>query len=384
MPSDMPDPWHVPFQRNWRAPEHWRDEMRRDPAAVRRALEGLGRLLPDQVVFGRDWSGHQAAADYILLRERWRLLEVGAMVANLSSLGDYRERFLDPAKYHAACAELRVGLMLQRSGFEVTRDPVNTGRRARETRSGPDWCARSADRAFGVEVKCPGDSDSAIGRIGFGVHVVETAMRLLPSDKPIRLAFNPATVASATAGRWFDKARAETLVLDALAEAETDGTSATELGAVAPGTPGFSPEIRPIPLDHEAETRRLRDTVHDAALQAHEFGEPGLVVLDSSLDRNLMRCCREIADLTREDWASELAAVLLVAPTCPGVAVTFVVGPRFDVLASASLPGLRRCTGEHLHVDTFGRPSPVCDLDTRFENYPPFCFAGQGHCASHL
>jgi hypothetical protein len=230
---------------------------------------------------------------------------------------------------------------------------------------------------FGVEVKCPNESDLMIGRSSFVTHMSFAAMNLLRGQH-INLTLDPDAVAGGVRGRWANLPLAERLVLEALVEAEPTGDGKTALGAIAPATPGYSSMIGPIPSDEQHEAERLRCLLEEAADQLRGWS-PGIVILDSSVDPWVMRRCCQAAELMGERWASELAAVMLVADTHPGFVVTMVPGPKFDEFTSARIRGPRACSKGHLHVDTFGRAERSCSLDDKFQDYPALCVPGVGH-----
>jgi hypothetical protein len=370
--------WFVPFAGNWRDPRRWPNEMRRSPRGVAGALQGIGYGLPDKVVFGRDWSGHQLPADLSFRRERWRVLETGAMLSLLwPALEDYTHRLTKA--YLEACAELRNGLLFLNLGFRLVRDPVNALARRRGSNApltGPDWLALRNRHVFGVEVICPKESDEAIGRLMLLTHATRTAMDLL-QGRNVNVAFDPSAVRDLTDRRWFNASRTDNLVLDAIVEAREDRSTSTALSTIAPAPPGFGTMIGPIPGDEERETERLRGQLVDKAGQLGKLPHPGIVVVDTSQNPNLMGGCCAISEMIRdgwEDWAANLACVVLVASTWPGFALTIVIGPRYDAFAATPLPGLRVCQRGHLHVDAFGKSPQDCQLD-RYDNFAAFCGA---------
>jgi hypothetical protein len=376
--AEKEDFWFVPFAGNWRDPRRWPNEMHRSPRGVSRALQGIGYGLPDKVIFGRNWSGHQLPADLSLRRERWRVLETGAMLSMLwPTLEDYTSRLTE--RYLETCAELRSGILFLNLGFRVVRDPVNAltkgpGNDSPDT--GPDWLVFRDRHAFGVEVICPKESDEAIGRLMFLAHATRTAMDLL-EGRNVNITFDPLVVRGLTDRRWFNASRTDSLVLDAIVEAREDRRTRTALCTIASAPPGFGTMIGPIPFDEERETERLRGQLVDKAGQLGKLPHPGIIVVDTSQNPTLMGGCCAISEMLRDgwgDWAANLACVVLVASTWPGFALTVVVGPRYDTFAATPLPGLRVCGRGHLHVDAFGRSPQDCQLD-KYDNFAPFCGA---------
>jgi hypothetical protein len=261
--------------------------------------------------------------------------------------------------------------------MHVRRDPANLSTRNQLRNVGPDWLAMHTHGYFGTEVKCPNESDLLIGRSSFVTHVVFAAMNLLRGQQ-INLKLNPNAVAEGVNGKWANLLDADRLVLEALVEAEPTGDAKTALGAIAPAPPGYSSMIGPIPSDEQHEAERLRCLLEEAANQLRDWS-PGIVILDSSVDPWVMRRCCQVAELMGERWASDLAAVMLVADTYPGFVVTMVPGPKFDEFTSARIRGPRACSKGHLHVDTFGQPRRPCSLDDTFQDYPALCIPGVGH-----
>jgi len=387
MAESTPEIWYMPFAGNWRDPRRWRNEMRRSPRGVVNALEGLGLGLPDKIVFGTNWTGHQMLADLSARRERWRIIETGAMLSLLPLLEhyvpeDYASRLIRPDKYLEACAELRGGFLFYLLGFRLVRDPVNTLRDRKTAKTpvkGPDWGAYQGSHAFGVEVICPDESDDALGRLKFFNHSTIVAMGLL-RGRNVKISVNPAAVREATNRDWFSAKQADKLVLDAAIAAlgaHVDSAVSTELGTIEIAKPGSGTMIGPIPVDEDRELERLRGQLVVKAGQLGEFGEPGIIVVDSSQDSAVMRRCCAVAAMIeegRDSWASNLACVMLVTSTWPGFAITIVMGPRYDAFEAASVRGLRVCGRGHFHVDAFGRSPQDCPLD-RYDNFPTFCGA---------
>jgi hypothetical protein len=369
--------FYYPFETNWYSEERWRNELARSPRGVSAALQGYRRVLTDDAIFAQSWMHHSLATDYRFVGNRWRVLETGFVLNCLRQLRDYPDRLLRAASYPEACAELRAAMLLMGMGFRLRRDPANVSTRGQPRTTGPDWLAMHTHGHFGVEVKCPHESDLMMGRSAFVTHVVHAAMNLLRGQQ-VNLTLDPNAVAGGAIGKWANVPRAERLVLEALIEAETTGSAKTALGALAPTAPGYSSMIGPIPSDEQHEAERLRSLLEAAADQLQNWS-PGIVILDSSMDPWMMRRCCRVAELMGERWASGLALVMLVADTCPGFQLTMVPGPRFDQFLSARIRGPRGCSKGHLHVDTFGKPERSCSLDDTFQNYPALCVPGVGH-----
>jgi hypothetical protein len=377
--STATENWYVPFKGNWRDPRRWRNEMRRSPQGVARALVGLGRLLPDHVAFGTNWCGHQLCADLSLRRERWRILETGAMASLLPSLEDYTSRLVDH-RYLETCAELRAGILLLSLGFRLVRDPANAlhPRKARpeDPDGGPDWLAFRERLAFGVEVICPRESDDIFGLLKFLTHATFSAMSLL-QGRDVSISFDPPALRRLTNGSWFNAERTESMLLELLVAASATGSARTELGSIEPAKPGFGTMIGPVRHDEEHELQRLYGQLVHKAGQLRKLPHPGIIVLDSSQDSNSMRRCCAISSMLRDGWdtwAANVACVMLVASTWPGFALTLVAGPRYEAFEATPLPGLRVCARNHLHVDAFGRSPRDCRLD-RYDDYAPICAA---------
>jgi hypothetical protein len=101
----------------------------------------------------------------------------------------------------------------------------------------------------------------------------------------------------------------------------------------------------------------------------------GVFIIDTSLDRSAMERCCGVAEMLQEEWASNVAFVLLVADTFSGFVVTVVPGQKFD-----SAPTLRsaRCRSGHFHVRTF-QGVYRCGVDGKFFEYPAICCGGGQH-----
>lgn len=362
---------YYPFQTNWHSDSRWRREISRSPRAVRRALTGYRRVLTDHNIFAQSWAGHPLPGEFALLAGRWRVLETGAVLAQLQHLGDYPKRLLCAKTYLQTCAELRAALLLQLMGLRLRREPSNGGARAQEKRTGPDWLAMHSKGCFGVEVKCPNESESLKACSQLVTQIVFRIPELI-GNKGVNIALNSDTIVESVVGNWPNVSRAEALLLDALVESELTGTSVTPLGTVSLASSGSM--IGPIPVDEDHEAERLRALLQGAAEQLRDWA-PGVAIIDTSADRALInRCCR-VAELMSEPWASELALVMFVADTCPGFLVKLVPGPRFESLPSLHV---RTCAKGHFHVGTF-RGCNSCDVDDGFDNYSAFCFPGVGH-----
>ena len=369
-----PEVAYYPFHANWHSDSRWRRELARNPQGVRRALDGYRRVLTDHSIFAQSWAGHPLPVEFALVAGRWRVLETGAVLAQLRHLGDFRKRLLRAESYLQTCAELRAALLLQLMGLSVVREPSNINARPHERLTGPDWLAIRAGKCFGVEVKCPDESEMLKARCRLTAECLFRVPDLI-GDKGVNIALNPDTIADSVVGNWPNMARAENLLLDALAESELTGSSVTPLGTVSPAPSGYASMVGPIPIDENHETERLRALLQGAAAQLRDWA-PGVVIIDTSSDRAVInRCCR-VAELMSEPWAAELGLVMFVADTYPGFVVKVVRGPRF-----ASMPPLRvrTCAKGHFHVRCFGS-SNRCDLDDGFDDYSAYCLPGVGHC----
>ena len=289
-------------------------------------------------------------------------------------LEDYTTRLVE--KYLETCAELRSGILFQNLGLRVERDPVNAraGRERDNSTAGPDWLVSRDHHVFGVEVICPKESDEAIGRLMFLTHATRTATDLL-EGRNVNITFDPSIVRELAGRRWSNANRADSLVLDAVVDAKNDRSTRTALGTIAPAPPGFGTMIGPIQGEEERENERLRGQLVGKAGQLRKLEHPGIIVIDTSQQPNLMGGCCAVAEMLREGWdgwAARLACVLLVTSTWPGFALTVVIGPRYDAFASTPLPGLRGCGRGHLHVDAFGRSPHDCELD-KYDKFVAFC-----------
>jgi len=205
----------------------------------------------------------------------------------------------------------------------------------------------------------------------------------LLQGRNVSLSFDSSALSGLTNGLWFDAKRTDSLLLDLVADAASDGRSHTELGTLEPAQPGFGTMIGPINHDEAHEVERLRGQLVDKAGQLRKLPHtgkrrhPGIIVVDTSQDPQLMGRSGAIAAMlneARRDWAADLACVILVASTWPGFALTIVVGPRYEPFAETSLPGLRKCARGHFHVDAFGRSPQDCQLD-KYDNFAPLCAA---------
>lgn len=362
---------YYPFAPNWHADTQWRREIARSPRAVRRALAKYRELLDDKTIYTHDWRAHPIVADYKFNGNRWRMLETGIALAQFSESNEFRRGLLNPAAYPQTCAELRSCLLLQQMRFSLVREPSNQrGQHGKRKRKGPDWLALRGSTAYGVEVKCPHVSDDYRARQELITHV---ATSLHGYNQQLELTLNPAMAARYVHGGWPDLAGAETAVVDALQRYELDGEDDTILGKLSTIAGPYAPMIGPIHADEVCEASKLRDLLQSAASQLSEF-QPGIVVIDTSLDAGLRRRCCQIAAAMNEPWASHLACTLLVADTYPGFVMTVIPGPQFT-----EAPGGRVCGRGHVHVDTF--PNADCTLDTRFEDPPAFCVHEKGHFA---
>ena len=355
----------MPFPADWASDRCWPAFLHHHPDEVRRALGALRSALPARGLFGQDYSQHPLGADYVLLGGRWRLLEAGAMLARLQGFDDYPARLLARLEYVRACAELAGGLLMTRLGFEVVRDPVNAGRKARDRLRGPDWLASFGAEAFGVEVKCPASSEQALARASFASQVMLTTMEGSEPADALSIQLDPNAVASATRGAWINRELTVELALGALMATETEASATTALGKMERSrtwmvTGGFDPDE-----DHEAD--RLRVDLEEAADQLRRVPQPGIVIVDTSYDPGLMARALTVSDVLQEPWARDIAAIAFVARTLPGFIVTWVLGPR-----GAELLGLllrrRLCRRGHFHVDTLGL-RPRCD----YEIHPAIC-----------
>ena len=361
--------WWVPFQWNWAQPERWQQEFQRSPRGVAHGLSGVRRVFDDEV-FRRNWAGHQFAVDYVMRLSRWRILESGLTLADLPSLDDYRDRLLGvPQTYLAATAELRWALLLRCLGFGVQRDPANQPP-ARERRRGPDWLALHALGAFGVEVKCPGESDAQLGESRFLTEVtfrLTELLQVMPGLRGVDVKIDPAALGSLTDGRWVNSERIVDHLLEAAATLETKGQAKTALGMLRASD---TTTIGGIPRAPLRDCARLRSELEDAAWQLRAVPHPGIIVVDGTIDSFMAHYCCAVAEMMTETWAKELALVVLAIPTHPGAVATFVPGPLFGEYQRARVRGPRACPKGHLHIDTF--PTPACTVDS-FDDLPPYC-----------
>jgi hypothetical protein len=307
------------------------------------------------------------------------MLETGAVIARLPKVADYPGRLLLAKSHLQTVAELRAALLLQRMGFRVRRDPANDHTTAQKRKKGVDWLAIHSGGSLDVEVKCLSESDLMRARTLFTMHVTFAVTGLLNANQSLNLKLDPAVVADGARGKWANQPRAEALALDALVAAEATGSATTDLGVVTPVDQPFAPMIGPVASDEEHEAGRLRDLLEGTSVGQVSSKRPGVVIIDTSMDRALMWRSHSIADLMGEPWARKLAAVILVADTCPGFAITIVHGPRFQEFVSAKVRGPRVCSKGHFHVDTFYRPAGGCELDERFDDYAAHCIPGRGH-----
>ena len=195
-------PLWLPFPSDWAQPRRWGDYMWRNPDAIKRALGGLKRALPDRLLFAQNFAGHQLGRDFVFRRERWRLLEAGWVLARLPTLDDYSERLLDPNAYAATCAELQAGLLLCSMGFRILRDPANwRSKSKKEARvPGPDWFARKARHGFNVEVTCPAMSEQDIARERAATEFLLTAQSLLGYTASLEVAMHLAFLPEVSRG----------------------------------------------------------------------------------------------------------------------------------------------------------------------------------------
>lgn len=355
------DFWWSPFRGDpWRE-QCWKRYIVRDPAAVRRSLVALRAALPPARLARLNGVAHPLALDYVMSHSRWRLLEVGAMLAALPSVGEFRGRLLNPEKYVPACAELQGGILLQRMGFDVERDPANAQREpGTDDVEGPDWGARQRAGRTGVEVKCPEQSERAIAQQTAAVETLFALGRLLPHGQGVDGSLNPTTLRTLTNRTWVNKERIQDCALDAAIGLDESGAVDTELGRFRYATSGQS-SLGGLELDASHEEGRLRDSLQTAATQLQALlPDPGIVLLSTARDHGLAGRTDAISGMLAEDWARDIALVLVVVPTFPGFALLPVKGARFSDLRGFRFRNVRTCDRGHLHVPTFGGPRS-CD-----------------------
>lgn len=364
---------YYPLDAEWDRDEKWQRELQRSPYEVRRALGGLRKILTYSSVYKRSWHTHGLSLDYNFIQARWRLLECGLMLDHLVLLHDLPQRILEPTSYPQACAELRGGLLLQELGYSVEYEPTKLKAARRRPPKGPDWSAEHEGVVLGVEVKCPRESDRQRAMMKAVSDIYYLALDMCRGDVP-NIDVRPEAIRECVRDGAVIQERLSQLVLDAMLEFEARGACETALGTLRPTESGFSPMIGPIPTDEPYELERLRGVLVNHIDQVRTW-DTGAFIIDTGLDRSAMRRCCGIAAMLREDWASNIAFVLLVADTFPGFVVTVVPGPKFK-----SAPTLRsaRCFNGHCHVRTF-QGTYRCEVDGRFFEYPAVCMGNGQH-----
>lgn len=362
----------MPFTADWAHPRRFAEYRWHHPADVDRGLAALERVLGEKL-FWEEYTQHPLGLDYSFRRRRWRLIEAGVMLADLPAPGDYAQRLRDPNQYVAACAELQAGLYLRCLGFWVQRDPANAvrGQSAEAPETGPDWLAIAGPRMFGVEVKCPLESDEVIGLNRLRYAIFDACQQIAISHSGLDIQVRAEIVPSLVRERTVFPRRVEEVVLEALVDLKRRGHATTRLGLVRPSGTRMSSISLP-PPSQEREVSRLRDLLQKAATQLGVLPHPGVVILDASYDRVLpFRCC-DIAEILEEPFASEIAFVIVAVPTLPGAILTLIPGRRHAKFERCALPGLGFC-GRHLHVCTLA-PKPDCSFED-IQSICPSCFS---------
>lgn len=347
--------WWNPFRGDAWDENRWSDCVRLDPVGARRALEGLRAVFPLRTLAGINAMSHPLGIDYSIAWNRWRLLEVGAILAELdaTTVAEYRTRLAEATEYVGACAELQAGLLLRRLGFALRRDPANEVRQADGRRiPGPEFRAWQEERALGVEVKCLEPSKRTLGQRTAAVEALFAFGPLLPSGVGVEGTLNPDVFAEVTNGKWVDKKRLGELALDAAVALEEGGVAQTALGAFRASESGQS-SVRGAAADHAYEAERLRSRLQKAAVQLAAIPEPGLILLSAARDYELLFRADAIAAALHEEWARSIAAVVIIMPTLPGFALLPIRGARFADLRPFRFENVRVCEKRHLHVDTF-------------------------------
>lgn len=355
--------WWNPFRGDAWDEERWSDCVRRDPSGARVALEGLRAVFPLRGLAAINGMSHPLGFDYLGAWNRWRLLEVGAIVAELdvTTVAEYRTRLAEPTEYVGACAELQAGLLLRRMGFALRRDPANEVRQADGKRiTGPEFRARQGERALGVEVKCLEPSERTLGRSAANVEALFALSPLLPRGVGVEGTLNADVLVEVTNGKWVDKMRIGELALDAAVALEEAGAAHTALGEFRASESGQS-SVSGTVADHAYEGERLRSRLQKAAAQLAAIPEPGVILLSAARDYELLFRADTVADALREEWARSIAAAIIIVPTLPGFALLPVPGARFSEFKAFRFENMRVCEKRHLHVDTFAFRR-ACDL----------------------
>jgi hypothetical protein len=288
--------------------------------------------------------------DYALFGGRFRLLEAGLGLGVVGGHTDYASRLVDPNQYVEACAELASAYMWQQMGFEVEREPLNRDAPRRAPKKGPDFRVTKGELCLGVEVKCPKLSEDQQVRLRFGTDALFATMAL--AGEPLALdlrGVERATLRIPGEGREH--------ALRVLIERDFRGAHP----AISP-SPHFTIPSGLDP-DPEHEQKRLLETAQDAAAQLRQLRVPGVVVIDTTQDIGLMDEGLTLANSLWEPWARELAAVALVQRTLPGFLVTWLVGPRFELLLG-EFGASRICARGHFHVASVGA-RPDCRGERR-------------------
>lgn len=272
---------------------------------------------------------HPLLSDYITVRGRHRLLELGAALAKLPiRLKSTRDRLHSSDHFLTTYSELRVGLLLRDMGLVVTHEPLGTG--------GPDWLATTRRGSqVAVEVKCLHESSAARGRMGVVIDVDVAIRRKLESRASTR-----------SASAWCEVTLAEELieaVRSSTGRREMVDLIATSFARALDGYDwscdvetfpvadlGFVSVRRPVPegpkfvvtnagflTRTEHGMRRIRDALLDASRQLAKIADaPGIVVLDSVLDVPMFCYHQDIEDLlhSTEEWTQRIAAVVILGP----------------------------------------------------------------------
>lgn len=356
---------------------------------------GRGALAALREVFTPKWSRvqtnvenvHPVVREAITIGGRYRLLEVGAMLAHMSEKKKLRGRLLPAKEYDGTCSELRGGLLLRAAGAEVDWEPVKNG-------SGPDWRASWQAGVLGVEVKRPRTSQRAedLNRVEMAFHF--EFMRAL-SDPPLRvdsgiwLTLHPSVeiLAPKNVLGFPDIEAVKLLARDAADHVRRNMPSPTSEGMFSAGRAGDfavhlgageQPQVQfemyGLPGDDERHAKDLFDIIQEAAGQLGALKDtPGLVLLDADGAIGIVNQRANIYDTLRtEPWAKDLAGVVLVTRTSTSVEevgesridtiVHVVPGPRVSTLENTLLSCLRVCDREHFHSDPLLESSPQCKL----------------------
>lgn len=375
----------------WLIPAYWERNLRvlRSPKMGRRALAALtGVFTP---TWSRNQHGtqghHPVIYDQLTICGRYRLLEVGAMLAVMPERAKrLRERLLPADGYRGSTAELRAGLMLLTTGAQIEWEPVSDG-------AGPDWLARWNGGALAVEVKCPRESKRERERQTVLTEFMFEFTRSvgttpLPVDRGVWVTLCPNdTVLAKTVLGAIDMAAVRLLARQTADIVRATLPTPLREGRFPAGPAcdftiqlglGDEPQVqfamRGLEQDVEYDGQRIFETVREAAEQTRKVeGVPGLIVIDADDNYMLLNQVGNVYELLHSaSWATGIAGVAFVTATGTSddqikesrtdTIVRIVPGLQAEALTNTLLSGLRMCDQEHLHCDTLMVPARRCKV----------------------